>query len=294
MTAFLTSGLTTGLSGVRIAGMQKPIRCRTLPPVLSKINKPTKRHLMRRKIAAGNWKMNGTAAALAELDALAPYVPQNGPDVVICPPAHLLYRAVEAAKERGIHIGAQDCHTQVSGAFTGDISATMIADTGADYVIVGHSERRDAHAETNSDVRQKVKCAWAADLTAILCIGESGDDRAANNTLDIIGDQLSGSLPDATTATNTVIAYEPIWAIGTGLVPSLEQIIEVHDFIRARLITRFGAEIGDAIPLLYGGSVKPDNAETIFKAENVDGALVGGASLKASDFAPIITALAAS
>ena len=249
---------------------------------------------MRRKIAAGNWKMNGTAAALAELGALAPHLVQDGPDVVICPPAPLLYRAAEVAKASGIHIGAQDCHMQASGAFTGDISAAMVADTGATFVIVGHSERRDAHEETNGDVRQKVKCAWAAGLTAILCIGESGEDRAANNTLDIIGGQLSGSLPDAMTATNTVIAYEPIWAIGTGLVPSLGQIIEVHDFIRTQLITRFGDDIGIAIPLLYGGSVKPDNAETIFKAENVDGALVGGASLKASDFAPIIAALAAS
>ncbi|MGJ8616937.1 MAG: triose-phosphate isomerase [Sulfitobacter sp.] len=249
---------------------------------------------MRRRIAAGNWKMNGTSAALAELETLADLIPQGGPDVVICPPAPLLYRATEVAKKHSIHIGAQDCHMQDAGAFTGDISAAMIADTGAGFVIVGHSERRDAHEETNSDVRAKVKCAWAAGLTAILCIGESGDDRAANNTLDIIGGQLSGSLPDAASASNVVIAYEPIWAIGTGVVPSLEQIIEVHDFIRARLIARFGDDIGDAIPLLYGGSVKPDNAETIFRAENVDGALVGGASLKASDFAPIIAALAAS
>ncbi|MGC1497364.1 MAG: triose-phosphate isomerase [Sulfitobacter sp.] len=249
---------------------------------------------MRRKIAAGNWKMNGTAAALAEIKALADLLPHGETTVVICPPAPLLYRAVEVAKNSIIEIGAQDCHVQSSGAFTGDISAPMIADTGAEYVILGHSERRDAHEESNSDVRQKVKAAWAANLTAILCIGESGDDRTANNTLDIIGGQLSGSLPDAATAHNTVIAYEPIWAIGTGLVPTLEQIIEVHDFIRARLNTRFGADIGNAVPLLYGGSVKPDNAATIFQAENVDGALVGGASLKSSDFAPIITALAAS
>ena len=248
---------------------------------------------MRRKIAAGNWKMNGTAAALAELDALAPMLPKGGPEVVICPPAPLLYRAAEVAKSHGIAIGAQDCHMQTSGAHTGDISADMVAGTGATFVIVGHSERRDAHEETNGDVRQKVKSAWAAGLTAILCIGESGDDRAANNTLDIIGGQLSGSLPDATTTTNTVIAYEPIWAIGTGLVPSLAQIIEVHDFIRARLIARFGDDIGNAIPLLYGGSVKPGNAATIFEAENGDGALVGGAPIKASDFAPIIAALAA-
>ncbi len=249
---------------------------------------------MRPKIAAGNWKMNGTAAALSELDALGALMPANAPTVVICPPAPLLYRASRAATPLGIAIGAQDCHMQTSGAFTGDISAEMIADTGASYVIIGHSERRDAHAETNAEVCAKAKSAWAAGLTAILCIGESGKDREAANTLDIIADQLSGSLPDQVTRENTVIAYEPIWAIGTGKVPSLDQIVEVHDFIREKLTTRFGRDIADAIPLLYGGSVKPDNAATIFQAENVDGALVGGASLKATDFAPIITALAAS
>ena len=249
---------------------------------------------MRPKIAAGNWKMNGTAAALAELDALGAQIPGSDTIVVICPPAPLLFRATETARPHQIAIGAQDCHMQGAGAFTGDISAAMIADTGATYVIVGHSERRAAHEERNSDVRAKTTQAWAAGLTVILCIGESGEDRAADNTLDIIAGQLSGSLPDGVTPTNTVIAYEPIWAIGTGKVPTLEQIIEVHDFIRARLITRFGQTTAEMIPLLYGGSVKPENAATIFRAQNVDGALVGGASLKASDFAPIIQALAAS
>lgn len=248
---------------------------------------------MRAKIAAGNWKMNGTAAALREISALAADLPA-GPTVVICPPAPLLYRAAEAANGTPITIGAQDCHRDTAGAYTGDVSAEMIADTGAKYVIVGHSERRDAHAETNDDIRAKAKQAWTAGLTAIICIGESLDDREAENTLDIIAGQLSGSLPDGATATNTVIAYEPIWAIGTGKVPTLDQIIEVHDFIRAKLCTLCGDQIGDAIPLLYGGSVKPDNAETIFRAANVDGALVGGASLKASDFTPIIAALAQS
>ena len=181
-----------------------------------------------------------------------------------------------------------------SGAHTGDISAEMVADTGATHVIVGHSERRAAHEESNDDVRSKVRSAWQAGLVAITCIGESEADRAAGNTLDIIGGQLAGSLPDAVQPGNTVVAYEPIWAIGTGKVPTLEQIIEVHDFLRAQLIRRFGPETGDAIPLLYGGSVKADNAATIFQAANVDGALVGGASLKARDFAPIIAALAAS
>lgn len=246
---------------------------------------------MRRKLAAGNWKMNGANAALAELSAL------NGDatcHVVICPPAPLLFRASEIAKSNGLHIGAQDCHAETGGAFTGDISAPMIADAGAAYVIVGHSERREAYAERNRDVRAKTKAAWAAGLTAILCIGESLEDREADNTLDIIGGQLSGSVPNNASADNLVVAYEPIWAIGTGKVPTLAQIIEVHDFIRAELTARFGADTANGISLLYGGSVKPDNAADIFKAENVDGALVGGASLKAADFNPIIAALAAS
>jgi triosephosphate isomerase len=183
---------------------------------------------------------------------------------------------------------------QASGAFTGDISAQMVADTGAAYVIVGHSERRDAHEETNADVRNKAEAAHAAGLTPIICIGEALEDREANNTLDIIVGQLAGSLPDDVSASNTVVAYEPIWAIGTGKVPSLEQIVEVHDYIRAELVHRYGNTIGNAVPLLYGGSVKADNAALIFEAENVDGALVGGASLKAADFIPIVAALAKS
>lgn len=246
---------------------------------------------MRRKIAAGNWKMNGTSAALAELQAIGAGLPDTYPDVVICPPAPLLFRAAELTAGTGVSIGAQDCHPQNNGAFTGDISAEMVADTGASYVIVGHSERRDAHEESDSDVRAKASSAWASGLTAIICIGEELNEREADNTLDIIAGQLAGSIPDAVTAQNTVIAYEPIWAIGTGKVPTLEQIIEVHDFIRAQLTTRFGAAIANTLPLLYGGSVKPDNAASIFAAENVDGFLVGGASLKARDFLPIIAAL---
>ena len=228
---------------------------------------------MRRKIAAGNWKMNGTSAALAELAAMAADLPKEPPKVVICPPAPLLFRAVEATRTTGISIGAQDCHMQASGA---------------------HSERRDAHEETNADVRNKAEAAHAAGLTPIICIGEALEDREANNTLDIIGGQLAGSLPDDVSASNTVVAYEPIWAIGTGKVPSLEQIVEVHDYIRAELVHRYGNTIGNAVPLLYGGSVKADNAALIFEAENVDGALVGGASLKAADFIPIVAALAKS
>jgi triosephosphate isomerase len=249
---------------------------------------------MRRKLAAGNWKMNGTATSLTEFAKLDALLPPNRPEVLICPPAPLLYRAGNAAQGTGIQIGAQDCHMQAEGAYTGDISATMIADTGATSVIIGHSERRDAHAERDRDIRKKAKTAWAAGLTTIICIGETLEDHEANNTLDITAGQLAGSLPAAVTAQNTVIAYEPVWAIGTGKVPTLAQIIEVHDFIRAKLDTRYGSGTANQIPLLYGGSVKADNATTIFQAENVDGALVGGASLKADDFAPIITALALS
>ncbi|QUJ77468.1 triose-phosphate isomerase [Sulfitobacter albidus] len=249
---------------------------------------------MPRKIAAGNWKMNGTAASLAMLRDLAANLPDAGPDVLICPPAPLLFRAVDAAAGTSILIGAQDCHAAASGAYTGDISAAQIADTGATYVILGHSERREGHNERNRDVRAKIEAAWAAGLAAILCLGESLEDREADNTLDIIAGQLAGSLPNGATPENTVIAYEPIWAIGTGKVPTLAQIVDVHDFLRAELTDRLGATTADDISLLYGGSVKPDNAALIFEARNVDGALVGGASLKVADFAPIIHALAQS
>ena len=246
---------------------------------------------MRRKLAAGNWKMNGKAGALSELVELAKHVKPGDAETLICPPAPLLYLACEKLRGTAIAIGAQDCHIEASGAYTGDISAPMVADTGATYVILGHSERRDAHDETNADIAAKTRAAWAAGLTAIICIGESGADREADKTLDVIAAQLAGSVPDNATGENTVIAYEPIWAIGTGKTPTLDQIVEVHDFIRARLNDRFGQETGETIRLLYGGSVKSENAAEIFTAENVDGALVGGASVKAADFAPIIKAL---
>ena len=249
---------------------------------------------MRQKIAAGNWKMNGLRASLDELEALAKTHGDTEVSVVICPPAPLLFPAQKIAEDSQISIGAQDCHTAASGAHTGDISALRCADTGAQFVIVGHSERRETYGEQDQDIQNKAIAARDADLTAILCIGESLQDREANKTLDVIGAQLAGSVPDSATSSNLVIAYEPIWAIGTGKVPTLAQIIEVHDFIRATLNTRFGADIGESISLLYGGSVKASNAAEIFTAENVDGALVGGASLKATDFAPIVDALAAS
>ncbi len=246
---------------------------------------------MARKLAAGNWKMNGTRAALEELSALAQAHPDPNVDILICPPATLVQTAAATVANGPIQIGGQDCHAQASGAHTGDISAEMLLDAGATSVILGHSERREDHGESSDDVNAKTRAAHAAGLVAIVCVGESLSQREAANTLDIIGEQLATSLPDGCTAANTVVAYEPIWAIGTGKVPTTEQIDEVHDFIRARMIRRFGENEGRAIPLLYGGSVKPDNAAEIFATDNVDGALVGGASLKATDFSPIIKAL---
>ena len=249
---------------------------------------------MRRKLAAGNWKMNGLKDALGEMSQLAVSHADSATEILLCPPATLLSRAADTLSESEIELGGQDCHAVVNGAHTGDISAQMLADSGAHWVIVGHSERREDHNEHNEDVRAKANAAWDAGLGAIVCLGESLAQREAANTLDIIAGQLAGSIPDNATAENLVIAYEPIWAIGTGKVPTLAQIGEVHDFIRARMERRFGPGVGRGIRILYGGSVKPDNASDIFSVPNVDGALVGGASLKAADFSQIINALEAS
>ena len=249
---------------------------------------------MRRKLAAGNWKLNGISEALAELEALKSDHPAAKVDILICPPATLVHRAAEKVADALISIGGQDCHANDSGAHTGDVSASMLADAGATAVIVGHSERRQDHGESDEQVRAKAAAALTAGLIAVVCLGESLEQREAGETLAVIGAQLAGSVPDEVSPDRLVIAYEPIWAIGTGKVPTLEQIADVHDFLRAELISRFGADTGDAIRLLYGGSVKPANAAEIFAVENVDGALVGGASLKAQDFSPIIVALEAS
>jgi triosephosphate isomerase len=245
---------------------------------------------MRRKLAAGNWKMNGTGDNLAQIAALKAAHPAPGVDILICPPATLISRVAEAAGD-AIATGGQDCHAADSGAHTGDISAAMLKDAGATHVILGHSERREDHGESDQDVRDKANAAITAGLIAVICVGESLAEREAANTLAIIGGQLAGSIPDGVTAQNMVIAYEPIWAIGTGKIPTLDQIGEVHDFIRDALERRFGPGVGRSTRILYGGSVKPSNAEEIFAVSNVDGALVGGASLKAEDFGPIITAL---
>lgn len=242
---------------------------------------------MRRKLAAGNWKMNGTGASLGELAAMNS-ASTTQTDILICPPATLIARAVDVAGE--IAIGGQDCHANSSGAHTGDLSADMLKDAGASHVILGHSERRTDHDEENADVAAKSLAAWGAELIAVVCIGESLEERESGKTLSVVEAQLASSLPEGVTAANTVIAYEPVWAIGTGKVPTLTQIAEVHDFMREKLATRFGSE-ADGIRLLYGGSVKPSNASEIFATSNVDGALVGGASLKAADFNAIIAAL---
>jgi triosephosphate isomerase (TIM) len=246
---------------------------------------------MRRKLAAGNWKMNGTSPDLAMLSALREAHPNPASEILICPPAPLIHRAAQLTRNSAITIGAQDCHAETGGAHTGDTSAAQLADAGARHVIVGHSERRADHHETNEDTCAKASAAIKAGLVAIVCLGESLAQREAGKTLDVIADQLSGSVPDDISADKLVIAYEPVWAIGTGKVATLAQIGEVHDFLSARLEHRFGAETGGSIRLLYGGSVKPGNAADIFAVPNVDGALVGGASLSVADFSPIIAAL---
>ena len=242
------------------------------------------------KLAAGNWKMNGLTASLAEIDALAAAHSDATCDILICPPATLL-GAMSARAGDKIATGGQDCHANESGAHTGDISAQMIADAGGKYCILGHSERRADHAESNADVNAKASATQSAGLIAIVCVGETLEQREAGGTLALVAEQLGGSIPDGSTAQNLVVAYEPVWAIGTGKVPTLAQIGEVHDFMRAELTARFGADTANAVPLLYGGSVKPSNADEIFGVANVDGALVGGASLKAEDFGGIIAAL---
>lgn len=245
-----------------------------------------------RPLVAGNWKMNGTREALSQIKAIAEGV--SGPlsqkvEALICPPATLLYVSTALATDSPLSIGAQDCHQAVSGAHTGDISADMIADCFGTYVIVGHSERRTDHGETDALVRAKAAAAFAADLTAIICIGETAEERQAEQTLQVLKRQLLESVPDAASAENTVIAYEPVWAIGTGLTPTAEDIKIAHQYMRDDLVARFGGE-GKKIRILYGGSVKPSNAAELMAIDNVDGALVGGASLKSADFLAIYSA----
>ncbi|WP_299783522.1 triose-phosphate isomerase [uncultured Roseobacter sp.] len=248
---------------------------------------------MRRKLAAGNWKMNGSIPGLDMIGKLKLKHPECPCDVLICPPAPLLAPALNNTAGSPVQIGAQNCHAEEKGAYTGEQSAAMIAEIGATYVIVGHSERREAYGETDAQVAAKAQAAQAAGLTAIVCIGESLDQREAGEALDVIKTQLKGSVPEGSAGKTLVVAYEPIWAIGTGKIPSMEQIADVHALMRTELRARFG-EDAESMRLLYGGSVKPNNAADIFALGDVDGALVGGASLTEEDFSPIIEALAES
>ena len=229
-----------------------------------------------RKLIAGNWKMNGSAATLAEIDVIAAAVIPRPVDVLICPP----FTLIAAACGRGVAIGAQECHSKASGAHTGEISADMLVEAGASYCIVGHSERRGDNGETDADVRAKAEAAIAAGMTAIVCVGETMVERDAGNAVAVVKRQLAGSLPGI--LDKTIVAYEPVWAIGTGRTPSVGDVAEIHAEIR--LI------VGDSVRILYGGSVKASNAAELLHVANVDGALVGGASLTASDFVPIVEA----
>ena len=242
----------------------------------------------RRPLVAGNWKMNGLAASATEFGKIVAGAAglTGQADVMICPPATLLSTLAAAAKGSPVAIGGQDCHAEPTGAFTGDIAAEMLADAGATAVIVGHSERRTIHKETDAQVRAKALAAWRAGLTAIVCIGETKAEREAGQTLDVLGRQLDGSLPDGATGVNLVVAYEPVWAIGSGLTPTLADVAQSHGFTRRRLAERYGAA-AQAIRILYGGSVKASNARELMAAGDVDGALVGGASLKADEFLAI-------
>lgn len=242
-----------------------------------------------RPLVAGNWKMNGLKASLSELSAIREGVMAGGAgraQTAICPPATLVMAAADLASGSSLAIGGQDCHSKETGAHTGDVSAQMLKDAGAAYAIVGHSERRTDHQETSAQVKAKAEAAIAAGLTAIVCVGESEAQRRAGETLAVVGKQLEESWPAGGSAASLVIAYEPIWAIGTGLTPTPADVAEVHDFIRGVALRLAGAE-GAGIRLLYGGSVKPSNAAELMAVSNVDGALIGGASLKASDFLAI-------
>jgi triosephosphate isomerase len=250
----------------------------------------------RRPLVAGNWKMHGLRGSVAELDAVLAAAKGGAgggaaADLMICPPATLVAAFAARAAGGGVAIGGQDCHAEPSGAFTGDIAAEMLADAGAAAVIVGHSERRTYHGESDAAVRAKAQAAWRAGLIAIVCVGETRAQREAGATLEVVEGQLRGSVADGATAANLVIAYEPVWAIGSGLTPTPADVGAVHAAMREHLAARFGAA-GEGVRILYGGSVKPANARELLAIADVDGALVGGASLKAADFLGIAAAYA--
>jgi len=241
-----------------------------------------------KKLIAGNWKMNGLGASLGEVGMLQAALRDERPAcrVALCPPATLIERMARATGE-GIEIGGQDCRAETHGAFTGDVSAAMLKDAGATLVILGHSERRQGHGETDALVSAKVEAALAAGLAPIICVGETLEQREAGRAVEVVRGQIMGSLPSALAGRAFAVAYEPVWAVGTGLTPTLDQIADVHRAVRAAMIERLGLGVA-ATPILYGGSVKPDNAREILAVPEVGGALVGGASLKAADFLGII------
>ena len=248
--------------------------------------------MTRRPLVAGNWKMNGLAASLPELVAICGGYSAGlkaKVDFLICPPATLIREARAQAASSGVFIGGQDCHAKASGAHTGDVSAEMLKEAGASHVIVGHSERRADHGESDAVVRAKAEAAWRAGLTAIVCVGERKEQREAGKAVAVVKEQLSGSIPDGVSTSRLVVAYEPVWAIGTGLTPTNADVADMHRAIRETLAGRFGTE-GQNTRLLYGGSVKPENARDLIIQDNVDGALIGGASLKAKDFLGIAAA----
>ncbi len=246
-----------------------------------------------RPLVAGNWKMNGLKASIAMLDAVAAGYDgglKAGVDLLVCPPATLLAAFAQRAVGTRLAIGGQDCHAKESGAYTGEIAAEMLADAGATAVILGHSERRQYFLETDSIVAEKALAAWRAGLVAIVCVGETQAEREAGKTLTVVRRQLRRSVPEGATPANLVVAYEPVWAIGTGLTPTAADVAEVHALIRAELRRIVGSAAAPQVRILYGGSVKPSNAAELMGVANVDGALVGGASLKAEDFLGIAAA----
>jgi triosephosphate isomerase len=245
-----------------------------------------------RPLIAGNWKMNGLSHQIAEAEAVAKGLAQTPSTarVAICPPATLIDRISRELADSGVEVGGQDCHAEACGAFTGDVCAEMLADAGATLVILGHSERRAGYGETDAVVAAKVEAALKAGLEPIVCVGETLEQRKAGLAVPVVQAQVKGSLPQSLKGRAFSVAYEPVWAIGTGLTPTLEEIGEVHAAVRAALVEAFGDQ-GATVPILYGGSVKPSNAAEILHVKDVGGALVGGASLKAADFLGIIRAL---
>ncbi len=246
----------------------------------------------RRPLVAGNWKMNGLAAQSSEIAAICAWTEKHADklaaDMLICPPATLIMHFAPHMSG-GVALGAQNCNAEKSGAFTGEVSAEMLVDAGASFIIVGHSERRAGFGERDADVKAKAQAVHAVAACAIICIGETAEERGLGSTLEVVGRQLEGSVPVGSSGRNTVIAYEPVWAIGANVTPSVDEIAETHAFIRAELHRILGGQ-ADSIRILYGGSVKPSNAAEIFRVPNVDGALGGGASLKSQDFAAIAAA----